>query len=70
MRRRLPWADPNGMKCLYQIARIYRDAGISCEVDHIIPLKGAGVCGLHVLNNLQLLPKEHNRAKGRKLEVS
>src|SRR6267154_1465117 len=36
------------------------------EVDHIIPLYGERVSGLHVLSNLQVLPKRENRAKGSK----
>jgi hypothetical protein len=37
-----------------------------CDVDHIVPLQGENVSGLHILSNLQYLTKEENGRKGNK----
>lgn len=37
---------------------------IEWHVDHIIPLKGTLVSGLHIWNNLRVIPKQLNLAKG------
>lgn len=48
----------------YEVARLFSQLfGVKMEVDHVIPLKGKIISGLHVPENLQLMVKEANRQK-------
>lgn len=58
------WGNRPAMQEFYRTARLLRDMGVDATVDHVIPLFGELVCGLHVLNNLNLLSKAENSAKG------
>lgn len=63
--QRVPvWAD------LREIELFYYNRPLGYHVDHIIPLNGRNVSGLHVINNLQYLTAEDNLKKSNKFEIS
>lgn len=63
------WADLRAIRCVYEeAARLTRETGVAHDVDHIIPLRGKSVCGLHVHSNLRAIPAETNRRKGNSTE--
>ena len=51
-----------------QIKDFYLNCPEGYHVDHIIPLQGENVSGLHVLANLQYLTIQDNKIKGNKYE--
>ena len=54
----------------YQLANMLtRETGKPHHVDHIIPLQGKKVCGLHIFSNLRVILGEENIKKSNKFPI-
>jgi hypothetical protein len=58
------WANPEAIRAVYErAAYLTRETGVRHEVDHVYPLQGKKVCGLHCEANLRVVTKSENLSK-------
>lgn len=59
------WANEFFISEAYSLAALRTKMfGFKWHVDHIVPIRSPLVCGLHVENNLQVIPGTVNQSKG------
>jgi hypothetical protein len=70
LRRVPPWADLEAIATVYaQAKEIETNTGVAQHVDHVFPLQGKTVSGLHVAENLRIVPATVNLTKHNTLPI-
>ena len=65
------WANRKAILEVYKEAqRLTEETGIPHNVDHIYPLQGELVSGLHYEKNLRILTESENKSKQHRIDLS
>ena len=69
MNRTVAWANLEKIKSYYDVCSFFNEVNgyIKYHVDHIIPMQGDTISGLHVENNLQVILAQDNMRKGNRI---
>lgn len=66
--KRMPWYDKAKVQEFYDLAAWMRSKGVDACVDHVVPLLGEDVSGLHVQTNLAVTTAVANHRKGNRFD--
>ena len=71
LQRTPTWADTAKIRAYYEVCAFFNEVNgyVKYHVDHVIPLQGSAVSGLHVHTNLQILLASDNVRKYNCFEV-